>query len=107
MNRITFPLKLRMQGPTVTDLQAALQVCMDRSALLANDAATRQELSTAVAREREGKTYGDATAKLVTIFQRERQLVGPTGGPTGDVDERTAAALNSLLDGMGLLGQAT
>src|SRR6185295_13039003 len=100
MNKITFPLKIRMEGPAVTDLQTELQVCLDRGALLAADSGTRRELSAALAAELETKTYGDATAKLVSIFQRERQFLGANGAPSGEVDERTAAALNALLDAM-------
>lgn len=45
MNKITFPLKLRMQGSAVADLQDALQRCLDRGAILANDEAARRELA--------------------------------------------------------------
>jgi hypothetical protein len=41
MNKITFPWKLRMRGPEVADLQDALQLLLDRGALLAGDEAAR------------------------------------------------------------------
>ena len=72
MNKITFPLKQVMQGAVVTDLQDALQLCLDRRVLLAADDAARREMSEALARERIGQTYRDATAKLVSLFQDAR-----------------------------------
>jgi hypothetical protein len=45
MNSIVFPLRVRMQGPQVGDLQDALQVCLNHNGLLANDETTRRELS--------------------------------------------------------------
>jgi|GEM_PF-6646994 len=100
MNKITFPLKRRMQGPPVADLQDALQVCLDRRVLLHNDEGARRELAAALSRERPEQTYGDATAKAVSVFQRERRLQ-----PTGEVDQPTANAINALLREWGLLDQ--
>src|SRR6266568_3156445 len=102
MNKITFPLKPRIQGGAVADLQAALQLCLDRKAVLANDDAQRQQLSAALQQERLTQTYGVVTGKLVNIFQRERQLQ-----PSGEVDEPTANSLNGLLKEWGLLDQPT
>ena len=48
MNKIIFPLKPQMQGSEVADLQAALQMLLDRSLILATDEGVRQELSSAV-----------------------------------------------------------
>jgi len=93
MNKITFPLKQRMQGAAVADLQEALQLLLDRGALLPDDEAARRAQSTALQRERAGQTYGSATAKLVSLFQEERRLQA-----SGAVDEPTAAALNALID---------
>jgi hypothetical protein len=101
MNRITFPLKRGMQGPAVADLQDVLQFCLERSAILANDAGTRQELSAGLKPERERQTYDDVTSKLVSIFQRDRNLQS-----NGAVDEPTATALNAQLAQWGLLDQA-
>jgi hypothetical protein len=93
LTKITFPLKLRMQGAKVRDLQTALQLLLDHSAILAHDAAARRELSAALKPERDRKTYGSTTRKLVGIFQQERQLKG-----RGEVDEATANALIRLLN---------
>lgn len=92
MNKIIPPLRLRMQGPATADLQGALQQCLDRGVLLANDEGPRRELAEILRRERAQQLYGDATAKLVSIFQRERHLQ-----PSGEVDDPTADALNKLL----------
>jgi hypothetical protein len=105
MNPITSSLKPRMQGPAVTNLQDALQLCLDRGALLANDGGTRQNLSALLKDERAAQTHGDGTSKLVTIFQQERQLFGPGGGASGEVDQPTANALNALLNQWGQLDQ--
>jgi hypothetical protein len=100
MNKITFPLKPGMQGPAVADLQDALQLCMDRGAILTNNEPARQEWSAALKPEREEQTYGDITGRLVSIFQGERHIQ-----PSGVVDEPTANALNALLKEWGLLDQ--
>ena len=92
MNKIIFPLKLRMKNSAVGDLQDALQLLLDRGVILANDEGTRRELSAVLLRERAAQTYGSGTRKLVSIFQEERQL--QTGGAVG---EATAEALNVLL----------
>ena len=102
MNKIIFPLKLQMRGLTVADLQDALQLCLDRSAVLANDEAARREMSAALKSERVEQIYGNATGKLLSILQRERGLQ-----PSGAVDEATANALNALLREWGLLDIAS
>ncbi len=78
---------------------------LDRSAILAKDAAARRELSAALKPESDRQTYGSATRKLVSIFQQERRLFGPTGAPRDEVDEPTANALNALLKELGVLDQ--
>lgn len=100
MNKITFPLKLRMKGPEVGNLQAALQLLIDRGVILRDDEGARRELAAALKRERVEQTYGSATRKLVSIFQQERGLQA-----TGTVDEPTANAINSFLREWGLLEQ--
>ncbi len=52
MNKITFPLKLHMQGPAVADLQDTLQLCMDRGVILVNDEGARKELLAALKHKR-------------------------------------------------------
>lgn len=39
MDKIIFPLKQRMKGPEVANLQDALQFLLDRKALMADDKA--------------------------------------------------------------------
>jgi hypothetical protein len=100
MNKITFPLNRRVQGPQVADLHIALQALLDRALLLPNDEAARGELAAALRGELERQSFGEATGKLVSVFQRERHLQ-----PSGEVDGPTADALNKLLHEMGLLDQ--
>ena len=102
MNMITFPLKQRMQGAAVADLQDVLQLLLDRGVLLSNDEAARRELSAALKPEHTEQTYRGATRKLVSLFQDGQRLQA-----SGEVDEATAKALNALLDQWGRLDQAT
>lgn len=98
MKKITFPLKQRMQGAAVADLQDALQLLLERSALLANDDAARRGLMAGLQRERVGQAYGAATSQSVSTFQQEHKLPA-----SGEVDEPTANALNAMLNGLGVL----
>jgi len=92
MNKIIFPLKPHMQGMAVADLQDGLQLLLDRGLLLRDNEAVRRELAQALKPERERQAFADVTAKLVGLFQREHGLPA-----TGEVDERTAAALNDAI----------
>jgi hypothetical protein len=98
MNRITFPLAPQMQGQEVGNLQAALLLVLDRRVVLHDDDQGRSRLNERLAREAAATTYGDATSKVVSIFQESRRL-----RPTGAVDELTADAFNVLLREWGLL----
>jgi 5-hydroxyisourate hydrolase-like protein (transthyretin family) len=99
MNNVTFPLKPQMKGPEVANLQDALQQLLVRSAVLRDNEGARRELANALKGEREAQTFGDATRKLVGVFQKERRIAGDGGV----VDSATAAALNGLLQEWGLL----
>ncbi len=100
MNSINFPLNWGVRGLAVADLQDALQLCLDRHAVVVVDDVSGRELSAALKRERVEQMYGDATARMVGIFQRERRLE-----PRGEVDDATANAFNALLKEWGLLDQ--
>lgn len=98
MNEIAFPMAERERGAAVADLQDALQLLLDRGALLPNDEAARREMFNSLKRERATQTYGSAMSRLVGILQEERRL-----RVSGEVDQRTADALNALLIEWGLL----
>lgn len=98
MNNVTFPLKPQMQGPNVADLQAALQQLLERGAVLRDDERTRRELASALRREHEAQTFGEASRKVVALFQKARRI-----DDSGVVDSATADALNGLLREWGLL----
>lgn len=100
MNKITFPLETGKQGPEVGDLQAALQIFLDKAVILANDEGARRELTAALRHEQAEQIYRDATGKLVSIFQEERHLEA-----SGTVDERTANTINALLCEFGVLDE--
>lgn len=100
MNNIIFPLRPQMRGPEVADLQDTLRQLLERSAILSDDEGARRELAAALKRERETETFGDATRKLVGIFQKTRRIEA-----SGAVDAATADALNTLLREWGLLDQ--
>lgn len=92
MNKIKLVLKKEMQGPEVSDLQEVLQLLLDRGMLLTNEEGVRLA-SAELKQEHAEQIFGEATRKLVGIFQGEQQLE-----VSGVVDESTAAALNQLLD---------
>ena len=100
MNRIIFPLEAGRQGPEVADLQAALQLLLDRGAILRDNESARRELSMGLQRERAERVYGDVTIRVVAIFQGERGFER-----SGSVDEPTANAINAFLQESGLLDQ--
>jgi hypothetical protein len=103
MQRIIAPLQLGDRGPTVANLQDALQLFLDRRVLLANNEGGRQELSAGLRPERADQTYGEVTRKLVSIFQEERQIQPQR--EFGNVDDRTADTMNRLLQELGGLDQ--
>ncbi|MDB6169903.1 MAG: hypothetical protein JWM88_2767, partial [Verrucomicrobia bacterium] len=94
MNEIISPLKSGMHGASVADLQDLLQMLLERSLLLPHNDANRRELAAAIQPERDKQSFSDATAKAVSVFQREHGL--PL---TGEIDEATAKALNHALTG--------
>jgi Neuraminidase-like domain len=98
VNKIISPLQHGMTGAAVVDLQTALHALLERGLLLATADGDRRELTELLLRERAQPFYGDATHRLVRVFQGEHRLE-----PIGDVDERTAAVLNALLRELGLL----
>ena len=102
MTNIIFPLKPQMRGPEVADLQDALRQLLERSAILGDDEGARRELAAALKREREGETFGDATRKLVGIFQKARRIEvsGAIDAATADAPQSAAAALVHLERGV-------
>lgn len=82
MKRIIFPLKLRMRGPDVGNLQAALTLL----GLPIADA------------EKTAQRYGASTRQAVRKFQTGHRL-----SVTGVVDEATASVLNKILAERGVL----
>ena len=61
MNRVIFPLKLRMSGPSVSDLQAVLQLLLDRAVILSDAESARKKLMTALQKDQKGKVDGATT----------------------------------------------
>lgn len=98
MNRIIFPLKLKMSGETTADLQSAFQILLKHKLMLANHPSSRSELASALKTEQAQQFFDGITAKLVAIFQEENQLTS-----SGKVDEVTAKVLNDMLAGLGVL----
>lgn len=103
MQRIIAPLQFGDRGPTVANLQDALQLFLDRRVLLANAEGARRELAAVLQRERAEQSYQEATRKLVSIFQEEQQIQPQR--EFGNVDDRTADAMNRLLQELGGLDQ--
>ena len=97
MSTVVFPLKLRMTSPAVGDLQDALQLLIDRGLLLKGDDVAKREVAAALKQERVELTFGAVTRRAVAAFQDERHLEGK-----GEVDEKTADAINALLRDLGV-----
>ena len=70
MNRVT----TKMRGPSVSDLQAVLQLLLDRQVIRADDETARKKLMTALKKDQKGQIYGTTTKKLVALFQDTRSL---------------------------------
>ncbi len=98
MKSITSPLKTGDHGPEVVNLQDALSLLIDRGKLTL-DAAQRDKLLNDLKVERDRQMYGDAaTFPLVRVFQAQYRLA-----PSGNVDPKTADALNAILKELGAL----
>jgi peptidoglycan hydrolase-like protein with peptidoglycan-binding domain len=107
MNKIIFPLSPPLQGSTIADLQAALQVCLQKDGIHTQNASERDGYVVKLLSERHATSpgpgfYGEVTEKLVAMFQESQALE-----PTGKVDEETANRFNELLAEWGLLDQPT
>src|SRR6266576_3178554 len=85
-------IKTRHASLRVADLQGALQICLDRSAVLAGNPSKRQQFFELLKAERAAEIYGAATSKLVATFQGEQHLLA-----SGAADEAAANAFNALL----------
>ena len=100
MKAITAPINGNSSREVIVNLHDTLQMCLDRGVILGNDPNARQSLSQALRPERERQSYGRATVRALSIFQRERNLQQSEA-----VDEPTANALNALLTEWGVLDQ--
>ncbi len=72
MKAITAPINRNRVGEVIANLQDALQMCLDRGAILGNEPNARQTLSQTFRPERERKSYGRATTRVLSVFRRER-----------------------------------
>lgn len=100
MNKVIFPLKPRMQGTEVVNLQDALKLMLEREKIHPNDPHARTALLAKLPSERQTQTYGNTTKKTVMAFQEGQQLQ-----PDGVVGQQTAAAINMLLKEWGVFDQ--
>lgn len=98
MNRITFDLLPGQHGPDVVNLHDALRSMLESNAFDIPEQ-DRMHYLERLRTERQEVAYGDATAKMVAIFQLHRDLP-----ETGEVREDTARAMNDLLERLGAFG---
>lgn len=100
MQPITTPIKIDNKE-TVTNLQASLVFLLSKQSLhlTANDLKVFQKQ---LQQELQEASYGDATTKLVTVFQQQYAV----GYTLGIVDELTAAKVNEVLKGLGAFDEA-
>ncbi|MBI4519155.1 MAG: carboxypeptidase regulatory-like domain-containing protein, partial [Deltaproteobacteria bacterium] len=95
MNKIIYPLKPEDRGEPVADLQEGLRLMVVKGVLqLSPD--DRKTLGERLQHERAEISYGEATYRLVRLFQQQRHLE-----PTGRVDEHTANVINAILEQLG------
>lgn len=92
MFNIISPLELGDKGDGVAHLQDALPVLI-KKAHIHLEPLSGAYLLEMLAKERVEKFYGEATAKLISIFRSENNL-----GDLTSVDDSTAAAIHNLLD---------
>jgi hypothetical protein len=107
-----FPIKATLQlkdaNPAVVNLQDALLALLENALFQVYEAPnspTREELDgliKALKQERKQSLYGDATQRLIFIFQIQQGLGDNLGGT---VEEKTANLLNVLLKELGLLDE--
>lgn len=83
MNKMSFPLKLRMPGEGAADLQDGLLLVLDRGVFRLSDA-ERKALEERLHAERNKNTCDPVASDLVGSFQKPSQLE-----PSGAVEERT------------------
>lgn len=95
MDPITSGLEPGASGRAVANLHEGLLLLMDRQTLDL-PGHVLEELRAGLIPEREGRTFADATSKIVSIFQEQRGLE-----VHGVVDEETARALNQWLEELG------
>ena len=98
MNKIIFPLTPGMQGAAVADMQATLQLCLDRG--IFRGLIIETPLSAGFYTDRAGQSYGDSTNRFVGIFQSANHIQ-----VSNSVDEATANVLNALLKEWGMLDE--
>src|SRR5690242_15688145 len=97
MQPIVAPITGSTEGPTLRDLQDGLQILIVQGAMAVGE--DLGELDDLLVGERRDGRFGDGTSKLVGLFQQQQSL--PV---TGEVDKRTAEALNGVL---GAFAEAT
>jgi hypothetical protein len=72
MKAINAPIKVNSPREVIANLLGAPQMCLKRGAILGNDPNARQALSQRSDPNAKGRVYGSATARILSIFQRER-----------------------------------
>ncbi|MCI5141261.1 MAG: hypothetical protein D3909_05955, partial [Candidatus Electrothrix sp. ATG1] len=96
MKKVISPIKPKDTGKEVANLQAVLLVLIDKKDIsLGRDTAS---LKKSLTWERRRKTYGVATANIVSIFQKKHKIIA-----RNRVNEATATAMNKLLEDWGLI----
>lgn len=83
----------------IANLQDALQLFFDRGVIMIGDPALQQKLRA----ERAARVYKEGTQQVVRIFQQSHQMPPSESplDPTGNIDARTAEAMNGILRNLG------
>jgi peptidoglycan hydrolase-like protein with peptidoglycan-binding domain len=102
MERIVASIIRNDRGAAVHNLQAAVLLLLPANTSLSDDA-NRQALIDKITAEQRNDFYGDATTEGVARFQRAQRTAFDLPLDTGEqVDEPTAAAMNRMLQQLGL-----
>ncbi len=100
MNQIPFPIREKDKGNNVKNLQEAMISLSGRIKLGAfKDLMKKESFRESFNAEVKKSFFGEATAKVIALFQR----IYMQTEPSGIVDEATAGSINELLSKAGLI----
>lgn len=101
MNPVTPPIKPKDKGDAVANLHEALLFLLNKPDVFSFPPRVLHVLKEKIQREVSEKVFGEITKGTVLQFQKDHGLVNGTG----EVDQPTSDALNSLLNSLGAFNE--